>query len=211
MRTDILTENELNENSKMNLKMGYYETFTLNETALDRTYKQDIIIDGKHFNCIAHYIQYQKCQTWGLSKEICDYILHKYIADYPIKTDCEYIKFEDNFSYEYIAEIHSIPDQYRTKWRKICPMAATEAAFSAYEQCAAFKSALNNTKKALLIELSPSILWGIDTDGFSSETISNPINWKGENLYGQVLMAIRDKYHGSLLTRFKNIMAKRPK
>ena len=209
MRTDILTEQELNENSRMNLKMGYYQTVTVNETVLDRTYKQDISIDGKTFNCIAHYIQYQKCKTWGMSNDILSHILYKYTADYPTKTTKDYINFEDQFINSHLKEISQIPDQYRTKWREVCPYATAEAVLSAYEQSYTFKTALNESKKSLLVEISPCILWGIDTENFSSDTISNPINWRGENLYGQVLMAIRDKYHASLFTKFKTLINKK--
>lgn len=206
MRTNILTEEELNENSRMNIKPGDYEIFSVNETVLDRTYKHDLKIEDKHFNCIAHYIQYQKCQTWGLSHDICDYILYKYAADYPIKTTKDYINFEDEFNNQYAMEIKSIPDQYRAKWREECPIVTAEAVLSAYEQSDSFKKALLDTKRTLIVELSPSILWGIDTESFSSDITSNPINWRGENLYGQVLMGIRNKYRPSLFAKIKRMM-----
>lgn len=212
MRTDLLTEKELNEYSRMNLQQGYYQIKSVNETILDRTYEQDIKIDGKNFNCIAHYIQYMKCVTWGLPQNICDYVLHKYKADYPMKADKEYIAFEDNFNMQYNDEIHGIPEQYRTKWRDLCPIVTAEAITSLHEQSTAFKSALKETRKSLLIEISPSILWGIDTEKFSNDFMSNPTNWRGENLYCQVLMAVRDKHEPSLsniVAKFKDFINKK--
>ena len=207
MRTDILTEEELSKNARINIKPGSYITFTVNETPLDRTFKQEIKIDDKKFNCIAHYIQYKKCQTWGLKQDTCDYILYKYAADYPTKTNKSSIVFEDHFYDQYIAEIASVPNQYKTKWREECPLVTAEAILSAYEQSEKFKKTLCDTKNSLIIELSSSILWGIDTKDFTTDTISNPINWEGENLYGQILMAIRDKYNLSIFARFKSIMS----
>jgi len=209
MRQNILTEEELNRPSKMNIAPGSYETFSVNETILDRTHPANISIDGKTFNCIAHYVQYVKCETWGLSKDIIDYVLHRYKAEYPTKIDREYIKFEDDFSTNYFRDIERVPSQYRSKWREICPYATAEAVLSLYEQSPEFKIALNKTKKQLIVEMSPAILWGIDTKSYTNDTISNPINWQGENLYGQVLMAIRDKYSNTIFNKFKAMILSR--
>lgn len=68
-----------------------------------------------------------------------------------------------------------------------------EGNFQKFSQHSELKEFLLNTKERVLVEASPvDKIWGIGMAA-TDPKIENPMLWKGENLLGYALMAVRDK------------------
>ncbi|MBC9933264.1 NADAR family protein [Chitinophaga qingshengii] len=69
----------------------------------------------------------------------------------------------------------------------------TEGNVLKFSQHPELKTFLLNTKDRVLVEASPvDSIWGIGMKA-DNEHAENPLRWKGQNLLGYALMAVRDK------------------
>ncbi len=80
-----------------------------------------------------------------------------------------------------------------TEWKKYQSGIVEEGNFHKFSQNEEMKSFLLDTGNKVLVEASPlDRIWGIGLSE-ENENVDNPYLWKGTNLLGFALMAIRDK------------------
>ena len=85
-------------------------------------------------------------------------------------------------------------------WNRNCERIVFEGNYAKFSQNYIFEKILLDTKDKMIAEASPiDCIWGIgmaETD----EGVKNPLNWKGKNLLGKILMDVRDKLRKQFLS-----------
>lgn len=139
-------------------------------------YLSNFIVDGITFYSGEQWFMYQKAQLFK------DYEIAKQILMTPIK------KVIDNVNIKYLGRKVSNFDE--NVWNENCENLIYKGLLEKFKQNEDLKNKLIETKDKYIVEASPvDIIWGVGL--VESKEIYNPMNWKGQNKLGEILMEIR--------------------
>ncbi len=141
---------------------------------LSQWYQSDFIVDGITFNTAEQYMMY-----------------------------CKAMLFSDNNTASLILNTTDPKEQKRLGrlvsnfdkqiWEMNCLSIVYKGNFNKFSQNKIIKDYLLDTGNRILVEGSPTdMVWGVGLI-WNDELINDPINWKGTNLLGQVLMMVRNE------------------
>jgi len=134
-------------------------------------------LHGITFNCAEQYMMYSKAMLFG----------DKYIADEVLKTKSPR---------EQKALGRKVRNYDNAVWEQQRFQILYEGCLAKFRQDEVLKKKLLSTNELHLVESSPSdTIWGI---GLAQDhpDATNPQNWKGLNLLGEVLMKVRKTLKG---------------
>ncbi|EJH4942517.1 NADAR family protein [Listeria monocytogenes] len=131
-------------------------------------------VDGVEYNCAEQFMMAEKAKLFN-DMEMREKIL---AAKHPKQAK------------DFGRLIRGFQEDIWLKNRFNIVMRANQAKFSQNEE---LKKFLMQTKKRILVEASPvDKIWGIGMAA-DNKNVENPLYWKGLNLLGFALMAVRDK------------------
>lgn len=181
----------------------------VNETILDRTYATKFLVDDIYFNSLAQYILYRRCKLLNLSSELIADVAQHYKAPFPITVETDEIPWEVQFFDNNFDIISEARRNTGLIWKEQCVFVATEAILELAKQSSTFRVALLETHNNVIVEMSKSLLWGIDAQSSLLSDIAHPELWGGENCYGQALMTAREILKAEAKFSIKRLMLSR--
>lgn len=153
---------------------GHRKGKKIGKTCFSQWYEIDFEVDGHRYNCAEQYMMAQK--AW-LFKDI------EIFAKIIDATDPKEIK-------DLGRQVKNFDPK---KWNEHKFEIVKKGNLSKFGQHQELKDFILSTGEKILVEASPfDKIWGIGMKE-GSPGIENPVNWKGENLLGFVLMEVRDE------------------
>ncbi|KAI6226893.1 NADAR domain-containing protein [Aphelenchoides besseyi] len=148
----------------------FYVVFYGPHYVYSNSYESEIACNGNLFPSSRHYFLYQKA-LFHNNKTLADRIANEPDVD-------EVVKLFANFK----ASNHG--------WNKVEVNFMRQACMAKFEQNPLLRTELFRTGNATLVCASPDSRWGVNLE-MSDPNCANPANWRGQNLHGQILMAVR--------------------
>lgn len=157
----------------MKIKNGY-ALFWKTDDYMSNWHKSEFEVNGIKFNCAEQYMMYSKAMIFG----------DTLIADKILKTKSPR---------DQKALGRQVRNYDETVWCEQREEVMFEGCMEKFKQNQHLKEQLLSTQNLILTEASPyDTIWGIGLDENHPDA-TNPTNWKGLNLLGEVLMKVRDK------------------
>lgn len=152
--------------------LGKYEYFW--GGPFSQWYLSEMQIDGVTFNCCEQYMMYMKAVFFN-----------------DITTSNEILKTESPREQKELGrKVEGFDSQL---WDSVCFQIVYRGNYHKFTQNKDLKDILLRTKDRILVEASPQDkIWGVGLHE-SDILINNPMNWKGKNLLGWVLMLVRQE------------------
>lgn len=137
-------------------------------------YHSPIVIDDVNYNCCEQYMMHQKALFFG------DIETAKKIMKTPSPRDQKMLG-------------RSVKNFNKDLWDRVNLNIVYKANLAKFTQIKELREALLNTGNRILVEASPyDQIWGIGM-GEEEPGVENPINWKGQNLLGQVITLVKQE------------------
>jgi ribA/ribD-fused uncharacterized protein len=150
-------------------------TFFFTEaSAFSQWYRATFVVDGATFGCAEQYMMYGKAQLFGDAAVAAEILA----ADHPRQHKALGRKVK--------------PFDDRT-WRLNREAIVRAGNHAKFTQSAELRAQLLATRGTTLVEASPyDRIWGIGLAA-SDPRAADPAQWKGQNLLGKILTALRDE------------------
>ena len=146
----------------------------INEGCLSQWYMSDFIIDGRRYCCAEQYMMAKKAELFN------DYETYEQI-----------LKQKDPRKIKLLGR--SVKNFDAIKWGQYKTQFVHEANLAKFTQNQGLRDYICQTFNKILVEASPyDKVWGIGMSKSNLDVV-NPLEWKGENLLGFVLMDVREE------------------
>lgn len=146
----------------------------ISKACLSQWYPAGFIVEGVHYYSAEHYMMAGKAKLFN-DQEILQKIL---VSKSPV-------------------QVKALGKQVRgfqqAVWDAHCSQIVIAGNLAKFSQNPALSAYLLSTGNKVLVEASPvDRIWGIGL-GEDAANIQNPLTWRGQNLLGFALMAVRDQ------------------
>lgn len=144
---------------------------------LSQWYGRPFVVDGKCYCCMEQYLMAEKARLFG-----------------DVETEAEIMSETGPMVIKKLGR--RVKDYDDAVWTAVRQQVSVRGNYEKFSQNKDLKNYLLSTASRILVEASPKdAIWGIGLDEFSDDAVI-PARWKGENLLGFALMAVRDMIAG---------------
>lgn len=146
----------------------------VDKSCLSQWFPADFIVEGVTYPTAEHFMMAGKARVFNDAEVLAEILQST----------------SPNEAKKLGRKVHNFDDKVWKQHRMELVVAGNYAKFSQHEKLKAF---LLSTGNQVLVEASPyDKIWGIGV-GASNEHANNPLQWKGLNLLGFALMAVREQ------------------
>lgn len=158
--------------------MSEYTFFFTEASPFSQWYRCSFVVDGQAFNCAEQFMMHGKAKLFG-DAEIAAKIL---AADHPK---------------QHKALGRKVRDFDDVTWRGAREAIVAAGSRAKFTQNAELRALLLATAGTMLVEASPyDRIWGIGLAATDARA-QDPKQWRGQNLLGKILTALRDELAAS--------------